>query len=196
MFLAVFSPLGGLPVTWNSFEVYGQELEQELQANLFWSTASETNNDYFSIERSFNAKEFEEIAQVKGAGNSAKINHYKYFDALNLGLTKDVYYRIKQTDYDGKFAYSDIKKLTFTHALENPFQVFYQDRNVYLQSLGNWQENTQLTLVNMLGETVWETTIFAGETPVYPIPGNGSPGIYLLRVNGQSGGYTFKVVLE
>jgi hypothetical protein len=196
IYLALFSPLGGLPVTWHTFEVYGQELEQELRANLLWSTASETNNDYFSIERSFNAKEFEEIAQVKGAGNSAKINHYKYVDALNLGLTKDVYYRIKQTDYDGKFAYSDIKKLTFTHALENPFQVFYQDRNVYLQSLGNWQENTQLTLVNMLGETVWETTIFAEETPVYPIPSKGAPGIYLLRVNGQSGGYTFKVVLE
>lgn len=196
IFLAVFSPLGGLPVTWNTFEVYGQELEQELRASLLWSTASETNNDYFSIERSYNGKEFEEIAQVKGAGNSAKINHYKYFDALNLGLTKDVYYRIKQTDFDGKFAYSEIKKLTYTQALESPFQVFYQDRNVYLKSLGNLQENTHLTLVNMLGQTIWATSIFAGETPVYPIPSKGTPGIYLLRVNGQSGSYTFKVVLE
>ncbi len=196
IYLALFSSLGGLPVTWNTFEVYGQALEQEISANLVWSTASETNNDYFTIERSFNAKDFEEITQLKGSGNSSKINQYRYFDALPLELNKDVYYRIKQTDYDGKYSYSEIKKLSYKEVLESPFQVFYQEGKLHIQSYENWQENTQLSLVNMMGETVWETTISAGEAPIQPIPYKGTLGVYLFRVESPKGSYSFKVVLE
>lgn len=71
---------------------------------LRWSTASETNNDYFTVEFSNNGQNFEEVAKVLGAGNSNEILVYTY-KVENLDR---LYYRLKQTDYDGNYAYSDI----------------------------------------------------------------------------------------
>lgn len=59
---------------------------------IIWTTASETNNDYFSVE----------IGRVKGAGNSNSLNYYIFVHDFFLG-----YSRIKQVDFDGKFDYSE-----------------------------------------------------------------------------------------
>src|SRR5688572_30272065 len=64
-----------------------------------WTTASETNNDYFTLERSGDAINFELIAQLDGAGNSNQTNMYSYDDLEPLEGT--AYYRLKQTDFDG-----------------------------------------------------------------------------------------------
>jgi len=67
---------------------------------LNWSTASEVNNDYFTILRSTDAKTWSDVATVKGAGNSNKVLPYSIIDTPGKGR---YYYRLKQTDYDGKF---------------------------------------------------------------------------------------------
>jgi len=71
-----------------------------------WSTASERNNDYFSLERSDDAINFTEIARVAGAGNSIEQIDYSYTDyGIHGG---DNYYRLVQVDYDGTRTVSDI----------------------------------------------------------------------------------------
>jgi len=76
---------------------------------LNWQTATETNNDFFTIERSQDAKQWEGIAQVDGAGNSNKVLSYSYTDKNPLqGVS---YYRLKQTDYNGSFDYSAVRKI-------------------------------------------------------------------------------------
>jgi hypothetical protein len=66
---------------------------------LFWKTNSEVNNDYFTIEHSYDAKNWRELATVSGAGNSNETLNYAY---LHEGIDATVnYYRIFQTDYDG-----------------------------------------------------------------------------------------------
>ena len=71
-----------------------------------WATASETNNDYFSIERSFDGVLFNEIGKVKGGGTSSTNRNYEFVDAeLPLRSAVSFYYRLKQTDYDSKSAY-------------------------------------------------------------------------------------------
>jgi len=76
---------------------------------LTFSTASETNNSHFNIERSADAQDFESIGEIKGAGNSSRDISYAFTDEKPLpGIN---YYRIKQTDYDGKYSYSDIKSV-------------------------------------------------------------------------------------
>ncbi len=67
---------------------------------LEWSTATETNNDYFEIERSTDAENFEVVKKLPGAGNSNEIRSYAVVDKANF--TGTVYYRLKQTDFDGK----------------------------------------------------------------------------------------------
>lgn len=71
---------------------------------LTWTTVSEHNNDYFTLERSRNGIDFEEIAIIDGAGNSTTHLNYQEFDYNPYqGIN---YYRLKQTDFDGQYSYS------------------------------------------------------------------------------------------
>ncbi|MEL7122050.1 MAG: T9SS type A sorting domain-containing protein [Bacteroidota bacterium] len=93
---------GLVPVELSSFYA----LPQDDQVQLYWETATEINNDYFEIERSREDGEFESIVRIDGAGNSFEKNQYQYFDLnAKAGIN---YYRLKQTDFDGTFEYSDI----------------------------------------------------------------------------------------
>ena len=67
---------------------------------LRWSTASETNNDFFNISKSINAKDFSVIGTISGAGTSSTTSRYAFVDTEPIhGLS---YYRLSQTDFDGK----------------------------------------------------------------------------------------------
>ncbi len=79
------------------------------QVELTWATLSEINNDYFTIERSEDGKEFTEISKLKGAGNSVQELSYKLTDYLPI--TGRSYYRLKQTDFDGTFTYSTVQSV-------------------------------------------------------------------------------------
>lgn len=73
---------------------------------LYWSTASENNNDYFNIEKTRDGKIWSAISNMKGAGNSSTQLYYSFVDENVESIIN--YYRLKQTDYDGKFKYSEI----------------------------------------------------------------------------------------
>jgi hypothetical protein len=70
-----------------------------------WSTVTETNNDYFTIERSRDLMDWDEVAKIKGAGNSAQEQHYTCKD--NNPVITDCYYRLRQTDFDGHYQWFD-----------------------------------------------------------------------------------------
>jgi hypothetical protein len=78
-----------------------------------WTTASETNNDYFVVERSNDAVNFHGIGVIHGAGNSMQFLNYKLYD--REGLNGIIYYRLKQVDLDGAFTYSKIVPLSFEY---------------------------------------------------------------------------------
>lgn len=79
---------------------------------LEWKTARETKNDYFTIERSNDLVDFEELIKVKGQGTSLQENIYKATD--EFPGTGRAYYRLKQTDFDGSYKYSKIVSVEFT----------------------------------------------------------------------------------
>jgi len=95
------SPVG-LPIELLYFKV----MRDNLLNKLFWSTASENNNDFFTIEKSINGSDWEIIDRQNGAGNSSIQLNYYFLDQSVESLIN--YYKLKQTDYDGKFKYSDI----------------------------------------------------------------------------------------
>jgi len=69
---------------------------------LYWATATERNNDFFTLERSADAVSFEALAQIPGAGLSVEPVEYQFLDKNPLpGLN---YYRLRQTDLDGSTA--------------------------------------------------------------------------------------------
>jgi hypothetical protein len=96
-----------LPVQLVSFTA---KLNKQSLVDLKWVTATEINNDFFSVERSIDAINFEEILQVKGAGNASRMLTYSAVDSKPL--TGVSYYRLKQTDFDGTFTYSNVVSIT------------------------------------------------------------------------------------
>ncbi|MEM1323714.1 MAG: T9SS type A sorting domain-containing protein [Bacteroidota bacterium] len=74
---------------------------------LDWATASETNNDFFSIERSIDGRAFKEIAQVQGRGTSYTQGDYQFIDEAPP-LSATLYYRLRQFDFDGQYHFSPI----------------------------------------------------------------------------------------
>ncbi len=75
-----------------------------------WNTASESNNEYFLVERSKDGKTFEAIGKVKAAGNTSTGNQYSFTDGSPLSVPKGeaIYYRLRQVDFNGEFTYSNI----------------------------------------------------------------------------------------
>ncbi len=70
-----------------------------------WITATEINNDHYSVERSANGLDFDELVRVPGAGNTTELTNYSYLDQHPLyGIS---YYRLKQTDFDGTYSYTE-----------------------------------------------------------------------------------------
>lgn len=103
---------------------------------LTWITASELNNDYFTIERSLDGYSFEAIHQEPGAGNSNQWLNYEWYDHSPFdGIN---YYRLKQTDFDGSFTYSTLRMVDFskTNSGNNAWVNMYpnpsMDGNLYL----------------------------------------------------------------
>lgn len=72
----------------------------------YWQTASELNNDFFTLEQSLDAINWEVIKTINGAGNSNCILNYSY--EIPPPYDNTAYYRLKQTDYDGSFEYSNV----------------------------------------------------------------------------------------
>ncbi|OFY82540.1 MAG: hypothetical protein A3F72_08125 [Bacteroidetes bacterium RIFCSPLOWO2_12_FULL_35_15] len=71
---------------------------------LEWATSSETNNDFFTLERSKNGYTFEAIDNINGAGNSIELKKYQFVDKKPFEGVN--YYRLKQTDFDGTVKYA------------------------------------------------------------------------------------------
>lgn len=71
---------------------------------LNWSTASEKDNDYFTLWRSFDGQTWDDITKLSGAGNSNELLTYQYIDRniiLQSVENNAIYYKLSQTDYDG-----------------------------------------------------------------------------------------------
>ncbi len=90
-----------LPIELISFE---SECDFE-NVVLRWTTESEVDNDFFTVERSLDGKLFSSIQTIDGAGNSLVQTNYEYVD--KSAIAGNAYYRLKQTDYNGVFRYSD-----------------------------------------------------------------------------------------
>ncbi len=108
-----------IPVTWLSFNA---KLDNKIVL-LDWKTATESNSSHFEVERSSNGYQFEKIGQVTAAGNSNAVTSYVFTDRLPVkGMN---YYRLKQVDLDGKFSYSETRKVEIKTDL--PLFVLYNN---------------------------------------------------------------------
>lgn len=80
---------------------FKHEVNSKNEVILTWSTASEKNNDYFTVERSADNNGFKEIGRVKGSGTTSQTKVYTLVDKQPLIGTS--FYRLKQTDINGSY---------------------------------------------------------------------------------------------
>jgi hypothetical protein len=82
------------------------------KAGLRWTTATETDNAFFIVERSANTDLFDEVIRIDGAGNSQHVIDYTFTDEHPL-LTDVSYYRLRQVDIDGDEEFSPTVAVRF-----------------------------------------------------------------------------------
>jgi hypothetical protein len=97
-----------LPIELLSFTA----IAEKASVDLLWSTASELNNDFFTIYRSLDGVEFEQVAVLDGAGSSNNMIVYSFSD--NSPYSGISYYRLKQTDFSGNCLYSNMVSVRFS----------------------------------------------------------------------------------
>lgn len=188
-----------LPVEWLSFTGYQQGQSVALE----WKTGSESNNDYFTILRSATGQDFTEIGTLPGSGNTTRVKDYAFIDERP---NQDInYYQIRQTDYDGQSDYSGIIAVRFNGTDREKDKY---DLLLYPNPLtGN---NLQIRFNEDLPDDVMELNIvdLKGCLMVHrkvnidnglELNINRSdiiPGIYLVRIQGKSGIYTGRMIVN
>lgn len=149
---------------------------------LTWSTASEFNNQYFEIQKSIFGKEFIPIAEVSGNGTTNEIQHYHFKDNE---VSPSAFYRLKQVDYDGTYAYSKIIRTVN----EGDLVSFKQNNNEVIISLDKFVPS-EILLMNSSGREILQDEFYDS----YSIDKSFmASGIYVLvvRCNDQIHHYRF-----
>ncbi|MFN0188987.1 MAG: T9SS type A sorting domain-containing protein [Bacteroidia bacterium] len=176
-----------LPVELTSFDV----IPYNAAAKITWSTASEKNSDYFIVERSKDNKKFEEIKKVTAAGNSSSPRNYEVVDYNPLMGTS--YYRLSQTDFDGKQETFDPKPFNNTKsnsgiknmvASPNPFETNLQ---LKFESDINGMVPMTITLVN--GQLIYNGNLSVKQgknTISLPLADQLKSGAYIVNI-GEGG---------
>lgn len=170
----VYNPCGScsaaLPIELISFEGSCNENKVYLK----WATASETNNDYFTIERTAAGLSFEILGIVDGAGNSYQTKYYTFTDAKPLkGIS---YYRLKQTDFNGQYKYSNIisvnNNIGKINVYPNPIT-----NELMIEIEGN-SEPVNFEILNASGQVVFKGNLVEKTTVQ---TSNFAPGVYLIK---------------
>lgn len=185
-----------LPIELLSFdaECNGNSVE------LAWATASEKNNDNFSLERSDDAINFTEIARIAGAGNSIERLDYSYTDFGVHG--GDNYYRLVQVDYDGTRTASEIIVANCSDmpteepevvAYPNPFD---SDLTVELENFSD--RPARIDVYDVLGRLVYTEEVAAPQNDYQTVLhlGGLSDATYTVRVATSDFVINHKVVKQ
>lgn len=148
---------------------------------LDWSTATETNNEGFYVERSFDGVEFHTIGFVGGNGTTNEIQHYSFTDK---NVSRNRFYRLKQVDYDGTSEYHSI---IYQEVVQSLSLTIYPNPVVDKINLrGSSNELSEISLLDISGKILFHDTsneLIQMEANLNKvIPGLVSSKTYLLRM--------------
>ena len=183
-----------LPVELISFSA---GVDNNRQVTLHWSTASETNNSHFSVERSTDGRSFESIGLVAGNGDSDREISYSFSD-INPVAGRS-FYRLRQVDFNGEFEYTEILTVWLDQVAPY-FKVYPNPVEAGTPLLVEWGapgESIKVKLTDLGGKTAYAGT-HRPDGGISTINTQGlSPGTYLLRVsNGTGQSQAYRVIIR
>ncbi|MBI2729580.1 MAG: T9SS type A sorting domain-containing protein [Sphingobacteriales bacterium] len=181
---------GSLPILLSYFNALADENNTKVKLN--WVTEMELNNDYYTIERSQDGKTYTSIGMVLGSMNSSIRKTYEYKDDLKgVDVSKTIYYRVKQSDIDGKSSYTPVRTVKLSQK-QNMIQINpnpFVD-NITVKYMSEVSGSMDIRVMNANGQTVVakKSTLVKGfnSTAIYNL-GSLARGLYIVEVmiNGE-----------
>ena len=174
-----FSVTSTLPVTFQNFTA----TKKDNAILLDWATGSEQNNRGFEVQRSSNGKEWSFLSSIKSKavnGNSHSKLEYSYVD--DMPVNGNNFYRLKQTDLDGRSEYSSVKQLTFD-AVKLTYYPNPVESALFVTGL---KQIATLQLFNAHGHLVRTMPAHSQSSKLVDMTGLPS-GTYILKATGNGG---------
>lgn len=155
---------------------------------LDWQTASETDNDYFVIQRSPDGFNWEPVDTIDGALNSSVLISYNSIDASPyLGLS---YYRLKQVDMNGVFSYSDVRVISNGEFYSDQDLLVITDQNGFQQNVVIYfaepiTGNAEVFIYSLNGSVIAQQTFNVTDEQwvVIEVDQRLATGVYAIKAN-------------
>lgn len=163
--------------------LYFHAQPDEGQISLSWATVSEINNDYFTVETSLNGKIFEEIGRLAGAGNTVEEQRYTY--QHQNPAEGNNYYRLKQTDFDGTFSYSDVLVIAVQKSGGLTIRPTAVKDQLTITLQEAYQRDTKIQVFDLRGASVYEGIWPAGAVNGTVDIAHLKSGHYFLRLDAS-----------
>lgn len=170
-------PGGTLPIVLTFFDAKAEDNKVKIN----WSTMSQTNNDFFTIEKSKNKYEWTTVAVVDGAGNCNSPLSYKIID--EHPFTGKSFYRLKQTDFNGAYSYSNIEDVLVS---SKRWVIYPNPASNYIYIDVSDNEQSTFKIFNSTGELQQVTFTSAGNVLKLDIT-HLTGGLYYLIQENKNG---------
>lgn len=177
---------GALPVEFAGFHLTGKK---KRHVQVAWQTASETNNDFFTVMRAFQDQSFQPVKRIQGQGTQITASNYHYMDQVPKAGT--YYYKIRQTDFDGSISASNVKAVTIGNQSKFGFErIQVNESNLQISFDGIKSQDLVFEVFNSYSQRLGHRTLSAssGEQRVQiAIPRPSSQFYYLRVINTETG---------
>jgi hypothetical protein len=180
--------LSVLPVLFNGFFV----ARSNNNVILNWSTAQESNNSNFEIQRSLDGTNWSTIAIMMGAGNSTTVQQYNFTDK-NMTATI-AYYRIKQVDTDGHYEYSTVKSIRVNEAAPAT-RIYANSNTVNIEFNKEVKNPITVRIMNLNGQVVGQRDFQQASYRIAMNMNNPVSGMYLVQLTDNAGWNEIKKVV-
>lgn len=172
---------------------------QNTYTDIRWTTASETNNDYFIVQKTRDGINFETVCLVNGAGTSSTENSYQAFDYTPYMGTS--YYRLIEVDNNGLHAPGNYAMVDFS-AVVKPSAIIYPNPgngNAVLVMNGVAEQEVRIMMTDIDGRILYTkeyTSEFSHSEVSLPFADSLSAGVYVIHVGLNTENLTLRLIVK
>ena len=159
--------------------VYFNVIREENRIALTWKSASEIDNDYYTIEKSTDGFIWENFREISGAGNSnTPIEYFEYDDNIVTGIT---YYRLKQTDFNGDFSYHGVRAIEVKSDNSFKMSLYPNPAQNSVTIAGPGEESDEIYVINNTGERIQLPIRTGNQTTILNTSSLSAGAYYVIR---------------
>lgn len=166
-----------------------------------WTTASETNNDYFTVQRAQDGLNFENVNIKAGSGTTTAVRSYKSID--NVPYKGISYYRLKQTDFDGNSTVSNAVGVNTGQDTGFSFELFMNPNDgskLRIELTSEREKEAQLVIIDANGNNIYSKNIVTVQTGKnvndFYLPKQLAPGIYMIGLTSDERTFCKKFIVQ